>query len=125
MAQFWLDRGVDGFRIDALNFAMHDPLLRDNPPAEPDGKPRTRPFDFQQQLFNQSHADIPRFIERIRALTDSYDGIFTVAEVGGKDAEREMKLFTSGEARLNSAYGFDFLYAQQLTPAVVAQALGQ
>jgi len=36
-----------------------------------------------------------------------------------------MKLFTSGYARLNSAYGFDFLYAQQLTPAVVAAALGQ
>lgn len=125
VARFWLDRGVDGFRLDALNFAMHDPQLRDNPPAQPDGKPRTRPFDFQQQRYNQSHPDIPAFIERIRALTDSYDGIFTVAEVGGKDAEREMKLFTSGETRLNSAYGFDFLYAAQLTPAVVARALAQ
>lgn len=125
VAQFWLDRGVDGFRIDALNFAMHDPQLRDNPPAEPDGKPRTRPFDFQQKLFNQSHADIPLFIERIRALTDSYDGIFTVAEVGGSDAEREMKLFTQGDSRLNSAYGFNFLYASQLTPAVVVEALQQ
>jgi len=125
VAQFWLDRGVDGFRIDALNFAMHDPQLRDNPPAEPDGRPRTRPFDFQQKLFNQSHADIPLFIERIRALTDSYDGIFTVAEVGGSDAEREMKLFTQGDSRLNSAYGFNFLYASQLTPAVVVEALQQ
>lgn len=125
VARFWLDRGVDGFRIDALNFAMHDPQLRDNPPAGDDGRPRTRPFDFQQQLYNQSHADIPQFIERIRALTDQYDGIFTVAEVGGSDAEREMKLFTSGNARLNSAYGFDFLYADALTPAVVAEALQQ
>jgi alpha-glucosidase len=125
VARFWLDRGVDGFRLDALNFAMHDPQLRDNPPAQPDGKPRTRPFDFQQRLYNQSHADIPAFIERIRALTDSYDGIFTVAEVGGKDADREMKLFTSGDARLNSAYGFDFLYADRLTPEVVTRALGQ
>ncbi|MCZ8171178.1 MAG: alpha-amylase family glycosyl hydrolase [Brevundimonas sp.] len=125
VARFWLDRGVDGFRLDALNFAMHDPQLRDNPPAGPDGKPRTRPFDFQQRLYNQSHADIPAFIERIRALTDSYDGVFTVAEVGGKDADREMKLFTCGEARLNSAYGFDFLYADHLTPAVVAGALDQ
>ena len=37
VAQFWLDRGVDGFRIDAINFAMHDPQLRDNPPA-PNGR---------------------------------------------------------------------------------------
>ncbi len=45
--RFWLDRGVDGFRMDAVNFAMHDPQLRDNPPAPDNGKPRTRPFDFQ------------------------------------------------------------------------------
>jgi len=125
VARFWLDRGVDGFRIDALNFAMHDPQLRDNPPAPDDGKPRTRPFDFQQQLHNQSHADIPKFVERIRTLTDGYAAVFTVAEVGGKYAEREMKLFTSGDARLNSAYGFDFLYAPQLTPQLVQHALEQ
>ena len=57
VARFWLDRGVDGFRLDAINFAMHDPELRDNPPAPPGGK-RTRPFDFQQHLYNQSHPDI-------------------------------------------------------------------
>jgi alpha-glucosidase len=121
--RFWLDRGVDGFRIDALNFAMHDPELRDNPPARPSNKTRTRSFDFQQRLYNQSHPDIPVFIERIRALTDEYNGIFTVAEVGGDEAEREMKLFTAGETRLNSAYGFNFLYADELTAALVCETL--
>ncbi|WP_298200481.1 alpha-amylase family glycosyl hydrolase [Novosphingobium sp.] len=123
VAQFWLDRGVDGFRIDALNFAMHDPALRDNPPAPANGRVRTRPFDFQQRLYNQSHPDIVLFIERLRALHDRYPGTFSVAEVGGDDAEREMKLFTAGNGRLNSAYGFNFLYAERLTPALVADAL--
>lgn len=123
--QFWLDRGVDGFRIDALNFAMHDPQLRDNPPAPPSNKPRTRSFDFQLKQFNQSHADIPAFIERIRDLTDRYDGIFTVAEVGGDDAVREMRAFTEGENHLNSAYGFNFLYADALTPQLVCSALAE
>ena len=121
--RFWLDRGVDGFRIDALNFAMHDPQLRDNPPAPDNGKPRTRPFDFQLRIRNQSHPDIPFFIERIRALTDEYAAIFTVAEVGGDDADVEMKAFTAGETHLNSAYGFDFLYADALTPRLVCDAL--
>ena len=85
--QFWLDRGVDGFRVDALNFLMHDPQLRDNRPAPPSDKPRTRPFDFQRRVYNQSHPDIPGFIARMRRLTDRYDAIFTVAEVGGDDAE--------------------------------------
>jgi alpha-glucosidase len=121
--RFWLDRGVDGFRIDALNFAMHDPQLRDNPPAQLSNKLRTRSFDFQQRLYNQSHPDIPLFIERIRALTDEYEGIFTIAEVGGDHAEREMKLFTAGNSRLNSSYGFNFLYADNLTARLVCETL--
>ena len=121
VARFWLDRGVDGFRFDAINFAMHDPQLRDNPAATPGGK-RTRAFDFQQHLYNQSHSDIAKFLEKIRALTDEYGDRFTVAEVGGEHSLEEMKAFTAGEARLNSAYGFDFLYAEKLTPSLVADA---
>jgi len=124
-AKFWLDRGVDGFRLDAINFSMHDLELRDNPPAPDTGAPRTRPFDFQSHVFNQSHEDIPAFIERIRALTDKYGGRYLVAEVGGPSPEAEMHLFTEGEHRLNSAYGFNFLYADRLTPALVRDAVAE
>ncbi len=122
VAQFWLDRGVDGFRLDALNFAMHDPELRDNPPVANPAK-RSRPFDFQHHLYNQSHAELPRFIERMRALTNRYGACFTLAEVGGEQAASEMKLYTSNDDRLNSAYGFDYLYAEALTPEVVRQTI--
>ncbi|URW76194.1 alpha-amylase family glycosyl hydrolase [Sphingomonas donggukensis] len=123
VARFWLDRGVDGFRVDAINFAMHDPALTDNPPAPTGNGVRTRPFDFQLHVHNQSHPDIPLFLERLRALLDSYGGKFTVAEVGGADSDREMKAFTSDRRRLDSAYGFDFLYAAELNPKVVAEAV--
>jgi alpha-glucosidase len=123
VAKFWLDRGVDGFRVDAINFAMHDPQLRDNPPAPASNAVRTRSFDFQQKIYNQSHPDIPGFIARIRALMDCYDGSFSVAEVGGNEADREMELFTAGETHFNSAYGFNFLYANALTPALVRESI--
>ncbi|WP_292023968.1 MULTISPECIES: alpha-amylase family glycosyl hydrolase [unclassified Brevundimonas] len=119
-ARFWLDRGVDGFRLDAINFAIHDPSLRDNPPIQ-DGKKRTRPFDFQDKIYNQSHPDIIGFLNRIRALTDSYDARFTVAEVGGDHADREMKAFTAGNDRLHSAYGFLYLYADTLKGELIGQ----
>lgn len=123
VARFWLDRGVDGFRLDALNHAMHDPLLRDNPPAPGNGQPRSRPFDFQIKLHSQSQPEMVHFAERVRALADSYDAIFTMAEIGGDNALEEMKSFTHGDHRLNSAYGFDFLYSPELTPKLVAEAI--
>ena len=122
-AGFWLDLGVDGFRLDAINYAMHDLLLRDNPPLPPTSKQRTRSVDFQKALYNKSHHDVPRFIERIRALVDRIGDRFTVAEVGGEGAEADMKLYTEGESRFHTAYGFNFLYADELTPALVRASL--
>lgn len=123
-ARFWLDRGVDGFRLDAINFAIHDPSLRDNPPMPPGVGKRTRPFDFQDKLYNQSHADILPFLTRVREVMDGYGDRFTVAEVGGEHADREMRLFTAGSDRLHSAYGFLYLYAGALKRELVEAGEG-
>ena len=125
VARFWLERGVDGFRLDALNHAMHDRQLRDNPAASDKGQVRTRPFDFQRKVHSQSQPEMLGFVERIRALCDEYGAIHTVAEVGGDQAQAEMRAYTQGERRLDSAYGFDFLYAPDLTPRFVAEAVGR
>jgi alpha-glucosidase len=114
VAKFWLDRGVDGFRLDAINFAMFDPEFRDNPPWPSEGRTITRPFDLQHHIHNQSHPDIPVFMERLRKLADAYGDIYTVAEVPGPDPIPEMRAFTA-EGRLSSAYSFDFLYARTLS----------
>ncbi|MEM6627339.1 MAG: alpha-glucosidase family protein [Pseudomonadota bacterium] len=124
-AQFWLDRGVDGFRLDAINFSMHNPALTDNPSSHAPMESVTRPFDFQRHIHNQSHPDIVNFLERLRALMDAHGGGFTVAEVGGPAPIHEMRAFTEGEARLNSAYNFDFLYAKTLTPEAVRRSVSQ
>ncbi len=121
VARFWLARGVDGFRLDALNFAMHDPQLRDNPPKKIFRRQPSRPFDFQEQRFQMSHPDIPKFLERLRAVIDEFPERFTVAEVGGERAFDEMKQFTAGEKRLNTAYSFDFLYAPALTKELIVE----
>jgi alpha-glucosidase len=120
IVQFWLDRGVDGFRFDAVNFMMHDPALTDNP-AVASPKQRTRPFDFQHHVHNQSQPEILGFLERLRALCDGAGAAFALAEVGGEQAHREMADYTA-PGRLHSAYGFDFLYADRLTPALVAES---
>ena len=121
VAKFWLDRGVDGFRLDATNFYMHDPELRDNPSIiNPDS---VRPFDLQDQRYNQSHKDIPAFLARLRTLMDSYDDRFTVAEVGGRRSFEEMVEYTAGETLLNTAYSFVFLEEDELTPENIRQPI--
>ena len=124
VARFWLDRGVDGFRLDAINFGLFDACLTDNPPAPDDGTLRTRPSDYQRPLHNRSQPGIVGFLERVRVLTDAYPDRFTVAEVGGVETDAEMKRFTD-VGRLDTAYGFDFLYADALTPALVRDTLAK
>ncbi|MEL6859449.1 MAG: alpha-amylase family glycosyl hydrolase [Pseudomonadota bacterium] len=120
--RFWLDRGVDGFRLDALNFAMHDQSLRDNPPSGVSAHEATRPFDMQLKTHSMSQPETVGFIEKFRAMLNEFPGTFTVAEVGGPNPIKEMKSFTEGKERLNSAYNFDFLYAPELTASRVIES---
>jgi alpha-glucosidase len=122
---FWLARGVDGFRLDALNHSMFDPALTDNLPAPDDGRLRTRPFDYQLKINSQNHPDVTAFIERIAQVCNAHGAIFTVAEVGGDGAVSLMKAYTVGDHRLSSSYSFDFLYAPALTGELVLGALAQ
>ena len=48
-----------------------------------------------------------------------------MAEVGGDNSDAEMKEYTAGDSRLNSAYGFDFLYAPELTGELVCATVAQ
>ena len=124
-ARFWLARGVDGFRLDAINFAMHDPSLADNPPVRTRGGPRNRPFDFQHHLHNQSQPQLIPFIETLSKVVRGFGDRFTVAEVGGEQAATEMRLFTAGSTRFSTSYGFDFLSASKLTPALVLETVAK
>ncbi|WP_262690214.1 alpha-glucosidase family protein [Kordiimonas aestuarii] len=121
VARFWLERGVDGFRLDATNFYMHDPALRDNPPFKNGNA--VRPFDMQDQIYNQSHPDIEKFLARLRGLMDSYGATFTVAEVGGRRSLEEMAAYTKGDKLLHTAYSFIFLEEEELTVPGIRDAI--
>jgi alpha-glucosidase len=126
VARFWLQRGVDGFRLDAINFAMHDATLTDNPPVDAPPDEFKRPFDFQHHLHNQSQPAIVPFLSQLSGVLHGFGADrFTVAEVGGEQALAERKLYTAGDDRLNTSYGFDFLSAETLTPALILDTLSQ
>ncbi len=111
--RFWLDRGVDGFRLDTVNFYFHDRSLADNPPAiahNTEGTPAVNPYTFQAHIHDKSRPENLEFLRRLRALMDRYPGTTTVGEVGDEDRSLEtMAAYTSGHDKLHTCYTFDFL----------------
>ena len=101
--EFWLARGVDGFRLDAIDFYLHDPLLRDNPPNACQGAP-LKPFALQQHRYDMLHEGIPQFLAEIRALADRW-GAVTLGEVSSQEGACErIHRYTRGHDRLHLAY---------------------
>ena len=120
--RFWLDRGVDGFRLDTVNFYVHDKELRDNPPLKrsvEDGNfmgvdaPDTNPYGFQDHLYDKSQPENIIFLQRFRALMNEYEGRTTVGEVGdGRRSLKTVAAYTNGGDKLHMCYTFDLLSAE-------------
>ncbi len=119
--RFWLDRGVDGFRLDVINFIFHDQALTDNP-AEPRERPPAMPTLFQRHLHDRSRPEALAFLGRLRRLLDNY-GAMSVGEVVDDPPLPRQKEYVAGTDRLHTAYGFYLLLATAATPELFATAL--
>ncbi len=74
--RFWLDRGVDGFRVDAVHFMMKDPAERDNPPNTDLGLFAHKPmgaYDAQLHRYDKGHDDLHGVFRDMRAVLATYD----------------------------------------------------
>ena len=120
-ARFWLDRGIDGFRLDVVNFYIHDAQLRDNPSLNL-AKPPPRPHQFQRQLYTRTQPETLVFLARLRALLDQY-GAIAVGEIEDEDPLKVQRDYTDGAHRLHTAYSFFLLRARAMTPAVIKEAM--
>ena len=93
--RFWLDRGVDGFRIDVVHKIAKDPLLRDNAGDQ-------RPHDGDWETIHER-------LRRIRRVVDAYPDRMLVGEVYLFDLHRVVSYVNSGD-ELHLAHNFVFLH---------------
>jgi alpha-glucosidase len=127
--RFWLERGVDGFRLDTINFYFHDKQLRDNPALAPERRnantaPAVNPYNYQEHLYDKNQPENLEFLKRFRAVMDEYPAIAAVGEVGDSQIGLEIAgQYTSGGDKMHMCYAFEFLAPDPLTPANVAQVL--
>jgi alpha-glucosidase len=129
-ARFWLDRGVDGFRLDTINFYFHSAGLEDNPALTAQERnaliaPSVNPYNFQNHLHDKNQPQNLEFLKRFRSLLDEYPACAAVGEVG--DAQHGLDIigqYTSGGDKVHMCYSFDFLSAEPVGPARVREVVG-
>ena len=127
--RFWLERGIDGFRLDVINFIFHDEQLRDNPPKNPDKDgyssqyTKPDPYNDQHHIYDKSRPEALDFIKCFRAMTDEYPGTMTLAEIGDDDFVARAAEYTSGPERFNTAYNFSLMTGEDITASKIRDAV--
>ena len=130
VARFWLMRGVDGFRLDTINFYVHDKALRDNP-ALPEAErndltaPGVNPYNHQRHLYDKNQPENIDFLRKLRAVMEPYKAA-AVGEVG--DSQRGLEIagdYTRGNDRMQMCYAFEFLSGKSLPASRIADVFAE
>ncbi|MCA0044980.1 alpha-glucosidase [Celeribacter litoreus] len=128
VAQFWLQRGVDGFRLDTINFYTHDAELRDNPPLAPEDRqaktaPAVNPYTWQDHVYDKSRPENLEFLRKLRAVMEPYNAA-AVGEVG--DDQRDLEIvgeYTAGDDLMHMCYAFDLLSGETPKPEQIKKIM--
>ncbi|MBE8168778.1 MAG: alpha-glucosidase [Shewanella sp.] len=111
--EFWLEKGVDGLRLDAINFCFHDKQLRDNP-AKPADKRQGRgfsednPYAFQYHHYNNTQPENLPFLEKLRSMMDKYPDTAALGEISSEDSLATMAEYTE-KGLIHMGYSFELL----------------
>ena len=122
-ATFWLERRVDGFRIDAVDFFAHDPALRSNPPKPwTADEPPLKPFALQHHVHDMMHPSIRAILERLRATVDRVPGAVLLGELSSQPGAAARIAAYTAPGGLHAAYSLS-LAKQPFTAGAFAEAL--
>ena len=103
--RFWLDRGVDGFRVDAPHRLGKDALLRDNAPDVVDLRVATQLDDRRHR--NLDDPAVHEILRGLRRVTDSYPDRVLIGEVGVHHPVRRRDYYGAGD-ELHLVFDFGF-----------------
>jgi alpha-glucosidase len=132
-AEFWLNRGVDGFRLDAVDFLTHDSALRSNPPAPwPANGVPAKLFGLQRHLHDMLQPETMDMLSPIRELLDRFPGAVSLGEISSQDgAFARVERHTRSGTHLHMAYtlrplrgGFDWATVRSLLDEIAGSQGG-
>jgi alpha-glucosidase len=117
VVRFWLERGVDGFRIDVAHYIMKDPYLRDNPlnPAPHTFVHRRRTeYDLQLHIYDKGHPDVHQVYREFRQVLDEFNSEqprMAIGEIHIFDWSEWISYYGENLDELHMPFNFTLLYA--------------
>jgi alpha-glucosidase len=130
VVRYWLEKGVDGFRIDVAHFIMKDPDLRDNPlkgSTAPDIHRSLGEYDSQIHLYDKGHLDNHLVYRELRTLLDQYSQPWervAIGEIHIFDWQEWATYYGKDLDELHLPYNFSLL-AVDWDPKQVQRAVDQ
>ena len=127
--RFWLDKGIDGFRLDVINFIFHDKELRNNPPKDPEKYgyatqlEKPDPYNDQWHVYDKSRPEALEFAEKFRNLLNQYPGTMSLAEVVDDKMVERAAEYVADNKRYHTSYSFALMAGTEITAAKVCKAL--
>jgi alpha-glucosidase len=108
--RFWLDHGVDGFRLDVVNWFIKDDQLRNNPRSL-----RLIPDFFQHHIYDRNQPETHRICKEMRELTDHHteqtgQPRVLIGEVYTGHAALAASYYGDGRDELHLVFNFALLF---------------
>lgn len=129
IGKFWLDMGVDGFRMDAVHAYFYDQELKNNRLRTETDAPvyditTANPGALQYRTNSFFLPETLDWIEEIRALTDKYEDRALLCEIAGEEAEEKALFYSQTDKRFHFSYTFK-LFTIPFTKTALREAITQ
>ena len=111
-ARYWLDLGIDGFRLDVVNWFIKDDRFRSNPFGL---GPTPRPYDLQKHIYDRNRPEIHDVLKEFRSVLDEYDDRMAVGEAYSPppgDVVMSASCLGQGNDQLHLSFDFTLLYSK-------------
>jgi len=109
--RYWLDRGVDGFRVDVIHKMIKDVGLRDNPRPAPEEEHPIRHYGGQIHVYDEDQPELHDIIRSWRGILNAYGERAMVGEVYLFDPARLAAYYGNGHDELPLAFNFSFMWS--------------
>lgn len=108
--KFWLDMGVDGFRVDAISGMSKDPEFRDNPPDSSYRPGIDDPSQAYERLNSQNGPHLYDYLREMADFVGSYDNRFMITEAyphGGDNIASYLRFYHQVNPHACAPFNFE------------------